>query len=373
MTRDGAITIRQGDFDAFFAAPLAAYGPESLYVSPLKGDLARFLDRRANPLFADPGSDLDFFTVHRGDRIVGRITAHVHAASNRLHGTNDAAFGYFDVADDADAAKALLDRAEDWARARGHATIAGNFNLTAMQQIGVLTDGFDHPPHTDQIWSPPHVARLLTENGYVAEFGMATALVDLAAPAPAVDAGEVARILSDPDFRLIPVTRRNLAARMEDARTILNLSFARNPMFVPVSRDEFHFQARDMKWIMDPRLSMVLHWQGRPGAAVIVIPDVNPLLRAIRSRLGVTAPFHVLRHRLTNRRAVLIYAGVIPELQGRGVAPFLLSRAMQAARDAGYHSVGNTWIADVNRASLAQLAKAGAQPAHRLHLFRKAL
>ena len=47
--------------------------------------------------------------------------------------------------------------------------------------------------------------------------------------------------------------------------------------------------------------------------------------------------------------------------------------ALQAAKAAGYGMVGNTWIADVNAASLAQREKAGAQMQHRLHLFAKDL
>ena len=178
------LSLRTGDFEAFFAAPFAAYGPDSPYVSPLKSDLRRFLDRSANPLFASD-SDLSFFTVHQDRQVIGRITAHVHGASNRLHGWQRGYFGYFDCADDPEAASALLEAAEGWVRARGLTQIMGNFNLTAMQQVGVMTEGFDQPPYTDQVWSPPHIARLLAENGYAPEFGMTTFAVDLAtAPLP---------------------------------------------------------------------------------------------------------------------------------------------------------------------------------------------
>jgi hypothetical protein len=64
---------------------------------------------------------------------------------------------------------------------------------------------------------------------------------------------------------------------------------------------------------------------------------------------------------------------VMPELQGQGVNPVVLRRVILAMQKAGYMTCGNTWIADVNGASLAQKAKAGAKPLHRLHLFRKAL
>lgn len=368
-----AIEIREGDLAAFFAAPFAAYGPDLPYVSPLKSDLARFLDKRQNPLFADGSSDLAFFTAHRDGRVLGRITAHVHGASNRTHGWRRGYFGYFDVADVPEAGAALLSRVEAWHRARGMVEVMGNFNLTAMQQIGVMTGGFDRSPYTDQVWSPPWLPAMLQANGYAADFGMTTFEVDLTtAPLPILGEKSL-QIQQDAEFTFAPVSRRTIAARMEEARIILNASFAQNPMFVPVTAEEFHFQARDMKWIMDPRISAVLHWRGRPAACIICIPDLNPFLRATQSRFRLTTPWHFLRHRMTNHRAILIFSGVIPELQGRGVNPVVLHRVIAAARAAGYRALGNTWIADVNGPSLAQKQKAGATEIHRLHLFRKAL
>lgn len=365
------LTLRPNDFAAFFEAPFAAYGPDTAYVSPLRSDLKRFLDTAQNPLFRDPGSDLVFWTAHRVGRVVGRITAHVHGASNRTHGLSRGYFGYFDCADDPQAAAALLGAAQDWCRAKGCTEIAGNFNLTAMQQIGVVTEGFDRPPYLDLVWSPPHIARLLAENGYAPTFPMTTFALDLTTAQPPVIGPKQQAILDDPDFAFAPITRSTIPQRMEEARQILNASFARNPMFVPVTADEFHFQAKDMKWVMDPRISAVLHHRGQPIACIICVPDLNPFLARIRSRMGVTAPFHFLAHRMRNRRAVLIFSGVLPEWQGRGVNPVVLRRVILAMQAAGYHSLGNTWIADVNGASLAQKTKAGAQPLHRLHLFAK--
>jgi len=83
--RTMTLTLRSDDFEAFFAAPFASFGADSPYVSPLKSGLRRFLDRCANPLFQGTDSDISYFTAHRGSRTVGRITAHVHAASNQSH------------------------------------------------------------------------------------------------------------------------------------------------------------------------------------------------------------------------------------------------------------------------------------------------
>lgn len=368
------LTLREADFDAFFEAPFSAYGNDSPYVSPLKSDLRRFVDATQNPLMSGPGQGkLTYFTAHRQGRVIGRITAHIHGASNRQFGEARGYFGYFDCADDPEAAAVLLSAAEEWCRARGMVEIAGNFNLTAMQQIGVVTDGFDHAPYLDQIWSPPHIAQQLEAHGYRAEFPMTTFEVDVqGTPLPALGPKQQA-ILDDPDFAFAPITRATIPQRMEEARLILNASFARNPMFVPVSAQEFHFQAKDMKWVMDPRISAVLHHEGQPAACIICVPDLNPFLRRIRSRMGIAAPFHFLRHRWGNRRGVLIFSGVVPHLQGQGVNPLVLHRVFKAAQQAGYSHMGNTWIGDDNGASLAQKEKAGATRMHRLHLFRKAL
>jgi GNAT superfamily N-acetyltransferase len=366
------LTLKTNDFNAFFDAPFNGYGPDSPYISPLKPDLKRFVSATENPLFQGQ-SEITYFTAHRDGRPIGRITAHIHAESNQMHGLARGYFGYFDCADDAEAATALLTAAEDWARARGCTEMAGNFNLTAMQQIGVCTDGFENPPYTDQIWSPPHIARLLGENGYAPTFPMATFHAAIQGmPAPPMGPKQQA-ILDDPRFTFAPMTRSTINARMEDARIVLNASFADNPMFVPLTAQEVQFQAKDMKWIMDPRISAVLHRDGKPVACIVCIPDVNPFLSATRSRIGLLTPFQFLKHKFTCRRAIVIFAGVLPELQGMGVNPLLMSKIFTAAQDAGYETIANTWIGDENGASLAQREKAGATALHRLHLFGKTL
>lgn len=367
------VEIREHDFDAFFQAPFNAYGPDTLYVSPMRSDLRRFLSPDANPLFSS-ADDITYFTAHRDGLPVGRITAHVHAASNRLHGTNRAYFGFFDCADDQEAANALLARAEEWARRRGFDEIAGNFNLTAMQQVGVQTGGYENAPYTDQIYSPPHVKQLLETAGYIAEFPMTTIEIDLAATDPDTLLGPRQQaLLASGDYVFTPISRRTLEKRLEDARTILNASFRHNPMFVPVSPEEFAFQAREMKTIIDPRISVVLERQGEAIGAIIAIPDLNPLVRATGARYRFSTPWHYLRYRLARRRAVIIFQGVLPQHQGAGINPLMLHHVASAMKKAGYISVGGTWIADINGASLRQAEKAGARPLHRLHLYRKDL
>lgn len=367
------LTLRKGDFEAFFQAPFDAYGTDSHYVSPMKSDLRRFLDPAQNPTFAG-ADDISYFTVHQADRILGRITAHVHHASNIKYGLKRAYFGHFDCADNPQAAAMLLRAAEEWALARGFDEIAGNFNMTAMQQIGVMTGSFDTPPYTDLVYSPAHIHRLLEASGYSAFFPMTTFVSDLKTTTVDQLMGPRQKeILASGDFTWAPITRRTIATRLDEVRIILNDSFANNAMFVPVSKEEFDFQVKEMSWIMDPRISAVLHHKGEPAGTIICIPDLNPLLRATGSQFGLSTPWHFLMHRLNRKRAVLIFSAICSRFQGQGVNPLILHRVLSAMKAAGYETLGGTWISDENKASLRQKEKMGARPMHRLHLYRKAL
>jgi GNAT superfamily N-acetyltransferase len=368
-----SIELREQDFSSFFRVPFSVYDAASPYVSPMKSDLRRFLDREKNPLFTEHGRGT-FFTAHRAGQVIGRIVAHVHDDSNRVHDLRRGYFGYFDCADDSDAAAALLGAAQDWARRQGLTELAGNFNLTAMQQMGVMTDGFGATPYTDMQFNPPHIPRLLGANGFESFFPMRTFEIDLRRLDPDSLRGPRERALeSSRRMSWVPLRRRTFAAQMNDAMRILNEGFAENPMFVPLTREEFMFQAQEMMWIVDDRIAMLAYEDGEPAGIIICIPDLNQFVRDTKSRLGWSTPLHYIRHVRNRRRALLVFAGVRPAFQRRGLSGALMSRCVAAMKSAGYESLGITWVSDENVPSLRQVEKMGAQPLHRLHLYRKEL
>ena len=365
------LELREGDARAFFQVPFHTYGRESRYVSPLAQDLARYLDVEANPLFRHFGARR-FFVAIRDGRLAGRIVAHVHHASNERHGWRRAYFGFFDCAPDREVAHLLLEKAEACGREQGCDELWGNFNLTAMQQVGVLTEGFDHTPYSDQHVNPPHIPELLASLGFEAVFPMRTFEVDLDGLDPGTLLGPRQReILSRAELRWETITMRDFEGLLDRFRLVLNDGFDENPMFVPLTQEEFLFQARDLSHVMDPAISTLVHDAQGPVGTVICIPDLNPLLRAMRSRLTWTAPFHFARFRMTRERAVIILYSVARRWHGRGLNGAMLHRVVESLRKRGYRRLGLTWIAESNRASLRQAEKLGARTLHRLHLFRK--
>ena len=365
--------LLEANLESFFEVPFRVYSPSSAYVSPMKSDLGRFLSRSHNPLFQG-GAPLVYYTLLKDGTPFGRIVAHVHCASNERHGWKRCFFGYFDCGDDREAAHLLLDAAEKFGREQGCEELLGNFNLTAMQQLGVTTEGFSGQPYTDMHFNPVQIPRLLAANGYAAVFPMSTFETDLADLDPQSLLGEKQRALLDsPALRWKTLRRRRFEEQMNAVRVVLNDGFAHNPMFVPVSEAEFLFQSKEMMWIVDQRISSLVFEDDRPVGVVVCIPDLNPFLRGTGSRLRLSTPYHFLRHRLRQRRAVIIFYSVSRRWHGRGLAGAMLYKVTHALKRARYERLGTTWIAEENPASLRQMEKLAARPLHRLHLFRKDL
>jgi hypothetical protein len=224
------------------------------------------------------------------------------------------------------------------------------------------------------VWNAPHIAQHLKRAGYTPTFPMTTFEISLRDATPDRLLGDKQQmILSDPDYVWQPIQRTAFKARLEDARIILNDGFAENPMFVPPTAAEYLFQAGDMMWIIDKRISTIVYHRGQPAGAIIAIPDINPLVKSIGGRIGLTAPLRFIHHKLNNTRAVLVYQSVSRSLHNRGLNGAMLYRTAMALKDAGYETLGGTWIADVNGASLRQAEKVGAKPLHRLQLFTRKL
>jgi GNAT superfamily N-acetyltransferase len=367
------LEIREQVFKDFFEVPFLAYGRSSPFVSLFKDDMKRFLDDRKNPLFSHFGKRT-YFTAYRDGKPLGRITAHLHEPSNQRHGWKRSYFGYFDCADDLEIARALLNRAEDWGRSQGCTEILGNFNLTAMQQIGVMTEGFENIPYTDMVYSPPHIAKLLEQCGYERQFPMTTFELDLKNCDPdSILSSKHRELLKNPEYQWDRLVRKRMKEQLSQTCQLLNDGFDQNPMFVPLTEEEFMFQAKDMMLIIDERISSIVYRNGKPLGVAVCIPDLNPFLKEVDSRMGFMAPFKFLKHRARRKRAVIIFYSVSRAAHGLGIGTLLLRQCVQSLRQAGYESVGITWVWDENKGSLMPIHKLGFRELHRLHLFRKSL
>ena len=366
------VTISERDLDGFVRTPAVIYPAELGFVSLLKSDLARFLSMK-NPLFRSE-KDFSYWVAYRGTRPVGRILAHIHRASNELFAQKRAYFGYFDCENDLGTARLLLSKAESFAREHEMTELIGNFNMTAMQQIGVVVKLHANYHYTDQAHAPEYVAKLLETYGFTPTFPMVTHETDIQALDPERLLGpKQKKILADPSYKFVDLKSRPVKEIIEAMRHCLNSGFVDNPMFVPLTWDEIFFQAKDMMLVIDRHISSMVEHDGQPIGVIVCIPNLNPFLKAIGSKFGLTMIYHFLVHKFRRDSAVIIFYSVDKKYHELGVNGAMLYRTMAALRKRGYRKLGGTWISLENKSSLRQAEKLNARVMHELALYRKAL
>ncbi len=346
------------------------YTPDSPWVPPLDGDLRRMLDAGANPFFRH-GEATPFLAVDERVEPVGRILAHVSHRHNVRHGERASFFGYFECRDDVEAARALVDAAREFGVQHGCTVLRGPFNMTAMQEMGILIEGFENPPVVDETYTAPWYPALLESAGLTPTFPVTTYRVDdLAETDPdALLAARHRALLADGRLRIRPANMKAYDREIETLRELLNDSFADNPYFVPITGDEFRFQIGPMRRVMDPAISLVAELDGVPVAFCVALPDFNPLLKRMRGSMGPRQIMTFLAGKALVRDAVVIIIGVQRPLQGRGIMRAVQAELVRALRRRRYRTLTITWIADVNEKSRATARALGGRPWHRLTLY----
>lgn len=272
-----------GDVAPFLRAAERVFEDDPAWIPPLRFEIAQRLDPRKNPLFDH--AEAAFFVALRDGRPVGRISASIDREWQRTWNDRTGHFGFFDTIDDPEVAAALFEAAEGWLRRRGVDRVIGPMSLSANEEIGLLVDGFEHPPVLMMAHSRRWQGALAERNGYAKEKDLLAWRFDRDTPisARAKKAWEDVRALPEITLRSIDV------AKLEDELPVLvdiyNEAWAGKWGFVPIRRREVEKMVQDMKLVLDPDLAFVAIKDGEPVGMCIMIPNLNEAIADLGGRL----------------------------------------------------------------------------------------
>jgi hypothetical protein len=344
------------------------------WIPPLRAMVRDSLDRVGNPFYRE--ADRALFVARRDGRAVGRVAAIENRAHNRHHGDRVGFFGFFECADDADAAAGLLRAAESWLAQRGLDRSRGPISPSMNHECGLLVDGFEHPPMIMTPWNPPYHGGLMERAGYA----KAQDLLGFWIPAgdPKAIPERLTR-LADRTLRKTGVTFRTLDVDIlqREARQVLDLyiqAWSGNWGFVPPSWAEFWHIAKDLKGVVAADFSFVAEVDDEMIGFMLVAFDLNRLLRTMPS--GRLWPWNIVRllrgaQKLKSGRVLLL--GLTTEHRNRGLFPLFVFEALRRAVTIDAEGAEASWVLDDNEALVAPLEAIGLRAYKRWRIYEKAL
>ena len=129
------------DFKDFVNFPFDLYKNSKYWVPPISKEELNTMDKSKNPVFKN--AEAEFFLAYKKNKIVGRIAAIVNWVEVKEQKKNKLRFGWYDVIDDLEVSKKLMDEVISFGKQRQLSFIEGPVGFSNMDKAGLLTHGFD--------------------------------------------------------------------------------------------------------------------------------------------------------------------------------------------------------------------------------------
>jgi hypothetical protein len=187
---------------------------------------------------------------------VGRIAAIHNRRHVEFQGESTGFFGFYECGRDEEAASALLDAAGAWLRERGLEAMRGPVSFSTNEQAGLLVEGFEDPPAVMMAYNPPYYAEQLEAYGLELSTTLVAYFLRAAAPPEYLvrAAGIVERRTG---VRVRSLSKRNFDRDLKIIRDLYNSAWERNWGFVPMTDEEIDHMAKELKPVVDPRLTLI--------------------------------------------------------------------------------------------------------------------
>lgn len=332
------------------------------WVPPLKGEVYGLLTPGKNPWFEHGKAQL--FVARRGERTVGRISAHIDELAlaqpaEQGMGPGTGNWGLLE-AEDAEVAHALIANAEDWLRGQGMTRALGPLSISVWDEPGLLIEGFDTPPAIMLGHNSALYQGWIEGEGYRPVKQLFNYGVEIVDGFPPLVNRIVAAGEKNERIRIRRVDKKKFDAEAKLIMGILNDAWSDNWGFVPLTDSEIAYVGKKLKDIVFEDLIRVAEVDGEPVAFMIVLPNINELLIEMD---GSLLPFNWARllwwlRKPSSKRLRVPLMGVVKKLQNSRMASTLAFMMIEYIRRDGVANYGATegdigWVLDDNQGMVA--------------------
>ncbi len=338
--------------------PHSLYQGDPHYVPELYMAQKELFDRKKNPFFEH--SEVASFLAMSDNQVVGRISAIRNNNYNAYHKTNVGFFGFFDVIDDFDVCKALLDRAVSWIKEQGFTAVIGPTNFSTNDTAGILVDGFHEPPKIMMTYNKPYYGEFMERYGFRKEMDFLAYILytEKASEKSIKLAQALEERLRRQGIVIRPITTKSLKEDVEHVRGIWNEAWADNWGFVPMTDRETKRLADELKLILSPKWCYIAEDNGVPIAFSVTLFNINEITKDFKK--GRLLPFNVLkllRKRKKTDYVRIIALGVNPTYRRRGIEAIFFAKNILQARESNVIAGEVSWVLENNQEMNASALK----------------
>jgi hypothetical protein len=334
----------------FVKFPFALYKNHPYWVPPLINDELQTFNKEINPVFKS--AEAYFYLAYQDNQIVGRIAAIVNWNEVNDQQKRKVRFGWWDVIDDIEVTKALLERVYELGKKNNLEHVEGPMGFSNLDKVGVMVEGFDEIGSMITWYNYPYYASHLEKLGYVKEkefhenkFPFSNVKTEFF-----LKANELIK----KRYELKPINFSNtkdIMPYVDKMFDLFNSSYASLASFVAITdvQKEF-FKKKYIHFINPEYIKFVEDKNQNIVAFSIVMPSFSEALQKANGSLFPFGFYHLLKAKKESKDMLFYLIGIDPMYQSRGVTAIVFNEYYETFKDKGVQNCFNTPFLEDNHA-----------------------
>lgn len=320
------------------------------WIPPIIAEELETFDKTKNPAFHS--AEAHFYVAYKEGKIAGKIAAIINWDEVNILKKSKVRFGWFDVIDDIEVTKALLEKVYELGRQHHLEMVEGPIGFSNLDKVGVLVEGFEEMGNMVTWYSMPYYKDhfeqlgLVKEKEYV-ESSFSFTNID---PAPFM---KISKLIQERyQLRAINFTKtKDIMPYVDEMFDLFNETYAKLQSFVAINQvqKEF-FKKKYISFINPEYIKFILDKDDKMVAFAIVMPGFSDALKKAKGKLFPFGFYHLLQARKHSKEAVFYLIGVTPEYQSKGITAIIFEEYYKIFKAKGIHTCVRTPELEENNA-----------------------
>ena len=313
------------DFDAFVRFPFDLYRYNSHWVPPLIKDEIETINPNTNPVYQN--AKARFFLALRGEKVVGRIASIINWIEVNEVGKSKVRFGWFDVIDDLEVSKLLLEQVRLFGEEHNLKTIEGPMGFSNLDKAGMLIEGFEERNTMITLYNAPYYKNHLEALGYKmnAKWVEYEIKIDDFEASPEKVKRFSKLIMKRYELYLLQFKdKKDIIPYVDQMFQLLDETYNKLQTFVPIQRYQIeHYKERYLRFIHPDFIKCIVDSKGKLIAFSITMPSFTDALKKINGKINLFNFYHLYKALRKNNRASFYLIGVHPDYQNKGITAII--------------------------------------------------
>ena len=313
------------ELKSFVTFPFELYRNCDAWVPPIIDEELKTLDKDSNPVFKNAKSH--FFLAIKNNKIIGRVAAIINWIEVNEQNIKKIRFGWFDVIDDIEVTRALLDAVKSVGLKNNLDHIEGPMGFSNLDKVGVVTEGFDHIANMITWHNYPYYSQHFEQLGYHIGKGYSESKMKFENIKPEF----FYRIqeLVKKRYQLRPInftSTKQIVPYIDDMFEVFSKSYAVLSSYVDISQEQrTYFKKKFIGFVNPEYVKFVVDSNNDLVGFGIVTPSYAKALQKIRGRLFPFGIFQLLKAKKYSKEVTFYLIGVLPEYQNKGITAIIFN------------------------------------------------